>query len=87
MTSARQRYFMEQWIAFAISLELAVVVSFAIRIGRAEAESTRAIERATDAARVRDEILAVVSHDLRGPLHAISLATEALPTEGSTARA
>jgi signal transduction histidine kinase len=63
-------------------------VSFAIRIGRAEAESVRAVERATAAARARDEILAVVSHDLRGPLHAISLATEALRDEvkGPSAR-
>jgi signal transduction histidine kinase len=63
-------------------------VSFAIRIGRAEAESARAVERATEAARARDEILAVVSHDLRGPLHAISLATEALRDEvkGPSAR-
>jgi signal transduction histidine kinase len=53
-------------------------VSFAIRIGKAEAESSRAVARAIAAARARDEILAVVSHDLRGPLHAISLATEAL---------
>src|SRR5690606_34070249 len=67
---------------------LALRIKFAIRIGRAEAESARAIERATAAARARDEVLAVVSHDLRGPLHAISLATEALRDEvnGSAAR-
>jgi signal transduction histidine kinase len=57
---------------------LGLRVSFAIRIGKAEAESARAVARAVAAARARDEILAVVSHDLRGPLHAISLATEAL---------
>src|SRR5690606_15064341 len=62
---------------------LALRVKFAIRIGRAEAESARAVERAKAAARARDEILAVVSHDLRGPLHAISLATEALRDEVS----
>jgi signal transduction histidine kinase len=63
-------------------------VQFAIRIGRAEAESARAVARATSAARARDDVLAVVSHDLRGPLHAISLATEALRDEvqGSAAR-
>jgi len=58
-------------------------VSFAIRIGRAEAESVRNVERATAAARARDEVLAVVSHDLRGPLHAISLAIEALRDEAA----
>jgi signal transduction histidine kinase len=67
---------------------LGLRIKFAIRIGRAEAESLRSLERANDAARARDEILAVVSHDLRGPLHAISLATEALRDEiqGSAAR-
>ncbi len=67
---------------------LGLRVKFAIRIGRAEAESARAIAQARESARARDEILAVVSHDLRGPLHAISLATEALKDEvqGPTAR-
>jgi signal transduction histidine kinase len=60
---------------------LALRIKFAIRMGRAEAESARAMLRATAAARARDEILAVVSHDLRGPLHAISLASEALRDE------
>jgi signal transduction histidine kinase len=60
---------------------LGLRVQFAIRIGMAEAESAQAIAKATAAARARDEILAVVSHDLRGPLHAISLATEALRDE------
>ena len=67
---------------------LGLRIKFAIRIGLAEAESARSLERANDAARARDEILAVVSHDLRGPLHAISLATEALRDEiqGPSAR-
>lgn len=67
---------------------LGLRISFAIRIGKAEAESAQAVQRATRAARARDEILAVVSHDLRGPLHAISLATEALRDEitGAPAR-
>lgn len=56
-------------------------VRFAIRIGRAEAESVRAVDAAQQAARARNDILAVVSHDLRGPLHAISLAAEALRDE------
>lgn len=60
---------------------LALRVRFAIRIGRAEAESARSLAAATRAARARDDVLAVVSHDLRGPLHAISLACEALREE------
>ena len=60
---------------------LGLRIKFAIRIGRAEAESARSLDRANRAARARDEILAVVSHDLRSPLHAISLACEALTDE------
>lgn len=60
---------------------LALRVRFAIRIGRAEAESARSLAAANQAARARDDVLAVVSHDLRGPLHAISLACEALREE------
>ena len=60
---------------------LALRIRFAIRIGRAEAESARSLAAANLAARARDDVLAVVSHDLRGPLHAISLACEALRDE------
>ena len=60
------------------SRRLALRVKFAIRMGRAEAASAQAAAAAVRAARVKDDILAVVSHDLRGPLHAISLACEAL---------
>jgi len=67
---------------------LALRIRFAIRNRRAEAESAKSLAAATQAARARDDILAVVSHDLRGPLHAISLACEALHEEvtGSAAR-
>jgi len=60
---------------------LALRIRFAIRIGRAEAASQRSLEEANQAARARDDVLAVVSHDLRGPLHAIGLACEALHDE------
>ncbi len=56
-------------------------IGFAIRTGFAEAEASRSLAAANVAARARDEVLAVVSHDLRGPLHAIGLAVEALRDE------
>jgi signal transduction histidine kinase len=57
---------------------LALRVRFAIRIGHAEAESQKLLATANLAARARDDVLAVVSHDLRNPLHTIGLACEAL---------
>jgi signal transduction histidine kinase len=59
-------------------------VRFAIRVGSAETSSASSLEAANLAARARDDVLAVVSHDLRGPLHAISLACEALREEVRT---
>jgi len=54
---------------------------YAIRVGRAEALSGEALRQAREAAQARDEILAIVSHDLRGPLSAISIAADALIEE------
>lgn len=60
---------------------LALRIRFAIRIGRAEAESQKSLNAATRAVRARDDVLAVVSHDMRTHLHAIGLAGEALRDE------
>lgn len=60
---------------------IALRIRFAIRIGRAEAEAQRALASATQAVRAREDVLAVVSHDLRNPLNTISLAREALRQE------
>lgn len=62
---------------------IALRVRFAIRIGGAEAESQRSLAAATLAARGRDEVLAVVSHDLRGPLQTIGFACDLLRSEVS----
>jgi signal transduction histidine kinase len=60
---------------------LALRIRFAIRIGRAEGESAKSLRLANQAARARDDVLAVVSHDLRGPLHTIVLACDSLRSE------
>jgi signal transduction histidine kinase len=60
---------------------LALRIRFAIRIGRAEAQLAKSLAEATRAARARDDILAVVSHDLRGPLHSIGLACDSLRSD------
>jgi signal transduction histidine kinase len=62
---------------------IALRIGFAIRIGRAEAESRRSLGAATQASRARDEVLAVVSHDLRGPLQTIGFACDLLRSEVS----
>jgi two-component system sensor histidine kinase/response regulator len=56
-------------------------IRFAMRVARAEAESSAALRAALQSAQARDEMLAVVSHDLRGPLNAIGLACEAVKLE------
>lgn len=57
---------------------VALRVRFAIRIGRAEAESQRLLAAANQATRTRDDVLAVVAHDLRSPLQPIALACDTL---------
>jgi signal transduction histidine kinase len=56
-------------------------IRFAIRVGRAEGESAKSLRLANQATRARDDVLAVVSHDLRGPLHTIVLACDSLRSE------
>jgi signal transduction histidine kinase len=63
---------------------LALRIRFAIRVGRAEAESQRLLAEANQASRARDDVLAVVSHDLRGPLHTIGLACDGLRQEATS---
>jgi signal transduction histidine kinase len=53
----------------------------AIRVARAEAEYAEAVRQAREAAQARDEMLAIVSHDLRGPLSAIAIAADSLIDE------
>ena len=50
----------------------------AIRVGRLEARYTSAMAAAQRAAHDRDELLAIVSHDLRSPLNAIRIASDEL---------
>jgi signal transduction histidine kinase len=63
---------------------LARRLRFAVRVARSQAESRGALVDAVNAARAHDEVLAVVSHDLRGPLNAIGLAADALREEATT---
>jgi signal transduction histidine kinase len=53
----------------------------AVRSGRADADAAQMLERAQGAAAARDELLSIVSHDLRSPLNAIVLACDALDAD------
>jgi signal transduction histidine kinase len=50
-------------------------------------ENARLYERAQQAVRVREQVLAIVSHDLRNPLGAILLTTNALAKKGTLPQA
>lgn len=66
---------------------LARRVRLAVRFGQADAETAAMLARAQAAAAARDELLAIVSHDLRSPLNAIVLACDALDADiGDTER-
>jgi PAS domain S-box-containing protein len=66
-------------------------IEAAIELGRRAGvaiDNARLYRNAQDAVRVRDDVLAIVSHDLRNPLNAVGLsATSLLKLHGSDARA
>ncbi|MFO0580261.1 MAG: hybrid sensor histidine kinase/response regulator [Polyangia bacterium] len=57
---------------------LARRLRYAIRVGRAEAEQAAALRLAQRAVQDRDDLLSIVSHDLRNPLNAIRIAADEL---------
>ncbi len=57
---------------------LARRLRFAIRVAQSEADEHKAREEAERAAHAREEILTIVSHDLRNPLNAIGIAVHEL---------
>jgi signal transduction histidine kinase len=57
---------------------LARRVRHAIRLGRAERQLEQQRDVAVRAAKAREDLLAVVSHDLRGPLSSINVAADAM---------
>ncbi|HEV2148781.1 MAG TPA: PAS domain S-box protein [Longimicrobiaceae bacterium] len=66
-------------------LDLALVQDLAHRIALA-VEHLRLYRQATEAVRARDEMLAVVSHDLRNPLNAIQMCATLLKEAGRDRR-
>jgi signal transduction histidine kinase len=68
------------FIAFVMSLILAGVVTR--RLSALYARERQAVARAQSAASQREEILAIVSHDLRSPLSAVLLGARALERSG-----
>lgn len=60
--------------------ELSLVRDFVQRVGLA-LDNALLVQRLEESVRIRDDMLAVVSHDLRSPLNAMSLATDNLVEE------
>jgi len=59
---------------------LFVMVTDVTELKHAQAEAVTAKGKAEAAVRIRDDVLAIVSHDLKNPLAAISLSTDILKT-------
>lgn len=70
-----------------VPMRLARRLRFAVRFMRNESSLRRALEQSHAAAVSRDVMLAVVSHDLRGPLNSISLALDSLSGDEAIMRA
>jgi signal transduction histidine kinase len=66
--------------AAGIGLALSALLAAAVvrRLARQHAEQQRATEEARRAAASRQEVLAIVSHDLRGPLNTVVMGSELL---------
>lgn len=85
---------MQVWVTFALVLLASVAAAlflwmvqrlrtFAGMLGEESAARQEALERQQELVRIRDEILGVVSHDLRSPLTTIGLSAQLIP--GGTA--
>jgi signal transduction histidine kinase len=81
---------MQVWVTFGLVLLASVAASlflwmaqrlrtFAAMLAEESAARQAALERQQELVRIRDEILGVVSHDLRSPLTTISLSAQLMP--------
>jgi signal transduction histidine kinase len=81
---------MQVWVTFGLVLLASVAASlflwmvarlrtFAAMLGEEAAARQAALERQQELVRIRDEILGVVSHDLRSPLTTIALSAQLVP--------
>ncbi|HEX6085315.1 MAG TPA: HAMP domain-containing sensor histidine kinase [Thermoanaerobaculia bacterium] len=81
---------MQVWVTFALVLLASVAASlflwmaqrlrtFAAMLGEEATARQAALERQQELVRIRDEILGVVSHDLRSPLTTIALSAQLVP--------
>jgi len=66
------------WGFFAFLAAAALVVVTGVIVSGLAVENARLLDRARTAIRRRDEVLAIVSHDLTNPLNVISIASLAL---------
>lgn len=89
-TAARERARLMSWIAVLLGslvvLVLAIAWYFTRRLTGAYRSEQEAVDRATRALAIRDDLMAIVAHDLRNPLGAITLKAAMIRRAAETER-
>jgi signal transduction histidine kinase len=91
MQAGKERSRLAAWLygllAALIAIGSAITVYFARQTARAYAKEQEALDIARKAVTARDDLMGIVAHDLRNPLHAIAIQATFLQRSATSARA
>lgn len=91
MRADRDRNRLAAWLygllATLIALSSAITLYFARQTARAYAKEQEALDIARQAITTRDDLMGIVAHDLRNPLHAIAIQATYLQRSATSAKA
>jgi signal transduction histidine kinase len=91
MHAERERNRLAAWLygllATLIAVSSAITIYFARQTARAYAKEQEALDIARKAVTARDDLMGIVAHDLRNPLHAIAIQATFLQRSATSAKA